>query len=196
MHPDSGDVLATVEAAYHEHFEIAPERASISFVGVEPIEVLRYHELDGGSAITHYITLGMSRRPMTDAAAEQVADTSGPRAELLLSVFDRPDDVWRRLAVLAAAPSVESAVYAPGGRVELGEPWLAGSRCTGAVFDDGPLVPIALAMASAVRVLRVLPAHPAELAWARAHGSDALIARWAEADVELRDLLRDPVDLA
>ena len=41
----------------------------------------------------------------------------GPRAELMLHLRDPADehaDVWRRLAVLAAAPAVEGVVYGRG----------------------------------------------------------------------------------
>jgi hypothetical protein len=47
-----------------------------------------------------------------------------------------------------------------------------------------------------ILVLRVLPALPVELAWARVHGSDALMNRWRDSHTELRDLLRDAVELS
>ena len=37
-------------------------RASVSFVGVDPIEVLRFEPIPGERA---YVSLGMSRHPMT-----------------------------------------------------------------------------------------------------------------------------------
>ncbi|HEU5270277.1 MAG TPA: suppressor of fused domain protein [Jatrophihabitans sp.] len=203
------DPLVLVEGAYRQHYETAPARASISFVGVESIEILRYEEagypeppgqgrLAGHgpeSVATSYLTLGMSRHPMAEPSATMVDASAAPRGELLLSVLGRPDDVWHRLAVLAAAPVVESAVYRVGMRVELGEPWCAGSRCAGAVVVPGPLADIPVPGISAVTVFRLLPAAPVELAWARVHGSESLLAQWRSAGTELRDLYRDPAVL-
>ena len=209
MPTPGSDLLARVEGAYRQHYETAPVRASISFVGVEPIEILRYQESADQETpgqgrpmgnrpepvATSYLTLGMSRCPMTEPSATVVDPSIAPRAELLLSVLGRPDDVWRRLAVLAAAPVVESAVYRTGMRVELGEPWCAGSRCAGAIVASGPLAAIHAPGVAPVTVFRLLPAAPAELAWARVHGSEALLERWRSAGTELRDLHREPVVL-
>src|SRR5690348_4277837 len=73
-------VLSIVEASVSDHFGHSPKRASVSFVGVEPIEILRYEPIPGEVA---YLSLGMCRRPMT-SAADTLADPSGPRAELML----------------------------------------------------------------------------------------------------------------
>src|ERR1700722_17246698 len=103
-------VLAEVDQALSEHFSEQPRRASISFVGVEPITVLRFEPVPGELV---YVSLGMSRRPMS-SASDSTVDPSGPRAELAFTVLDsanRFQDVWRRLAVLAAAPVVEGVVY-------------------------------------------------------------------------------------
>ncbi len=192
------DPLPFVEAAYHQHYETAAVRASISFLGVETIEILRYEQADYGGerGTTSYLSLGMSRYPMVEATATAVDPRTAPRAELLLSMLGQPDEVWRQLAVLAAAPAVESAVYQVGTRVELGEPWCSGSRCTGALLVDGPLLPITVPDLTAVTVFRLLPAAPAEMAWARVHGSEALLARWNSMGTDLLDLYRNPVDLS
>ncbi len=195
MSTPAADLLALVENAYRQHYETAPVRATISFVGVEPIEILRYEHADDDPPATSYLSLGMCRYPMTEASAASVDPGTAPRGELLLSALGQPDEVWRRVAVLAAAPAVESAVYRTGMRIELGEPWHAGSRCTGAVVMDGPLSPIPASGVSAIRVFQLLPATAMELAWARIHGSDALVARWRARGTELRDLLRESVAL-
>lgn len=186
------DILNTVEAAYRQHFEVLPARASVSFLGVDPIEVLRYP--DGNQ--DHYLSLGMSRYPMAEPTNSVIPVASAPRAELLVSTQGRPDLLWRRLAVLAAAPAVEAAVYAVGNRVDLGEAWSPGSRCTGGVLVPGPLRPIPVPGVADVQVLRVLPATQTELAWARVHGSQRLEHRWLSAGTDLTDLMRDPVDLS
>jgi hypothetical protein len=185
------NVLDAVEAAYRQHFEVAPSRASVSFLGVEPVEILRYHDGDRD----HYLSLGMSRRPMTDPAAAVLDDESGPRAELMLTAAGLAEGLWRNIAVLAATPAVEGTVYAVGNRVDLGQPLCSGSRCTGALVSAGPLDPIRLAEAGEITVLQLLPATSTELAWARIHGSDALRELWATADTVLTDLNRDAVAL-
>jgi hypothetical protein len=185
------DILQLVEAAYRQHFEVVPARASVSFLGLDPIEILRYP--DGHT--DHYLSLGMSRHPMTDPSELVIATDSAPRAELLLSAAGRPEPLWRKLAVLAAAPAVEGAVYRVGNRIDLGEPLCPGSRCTGGVLVTAALQPIAVAGVADVHVLRVLPATPTELAWARVHGSEQLQQLWLAAGTDLTDLMRDPVHL-
>ncbi|MBV9822529.1 MAG: suppressor of fused domain protein [Actinobacteria bacterium] len=185
------DLLDLVEAAYREHFEVVPDRASVSFLGVEPLEVLRYPD----EGADHYVTLGMARYPMGDPAETTVATSSAPRAELLVTVAGRPERLWRALAVMAAGPAVEGAVYQPGNRLDLGEPLSPGSRCTGAVLAVSELRPIVVPGVADVQVLRLLPATPTELAYARVHGSEQLRQRWQASSTDLTDLMRDPVEL-
>lgn len=180
--------LAAVEAALVEHFGATPARASVSFVGVDPIEVLRFEPIPGERA---YVSLGLARHPMTpgDAAVQAV---DGPRAELMLHLLDPTDafgDVWRRVAVLAAAPAVEGVVYSPGMSVDLGEPLVAGSACTGVVLTESPLGDVATPEGP-VTVLLAYPATSTELAWCRVRGAAALRERWAEQGVDGLDLRR------
>ena len=185
--PGSGP-LAEIEAALAEHFGQLPVRASVSFLGVEPIEVLRYEPIPGERA---YLSLGMSRRPMTEADAHVQRD-DGPRAELMLLLRDPTDafaDVWRRLAVLAAAPAVEGVVYAGGMTVDLGEPFAPASRCTGGVLSASTIADIATT-AGSVAILQILPATSTELAWARVRGSAALRELWEAQQVDLLELTR------
>jgi Suppressor of fused protein (SUFU) len=187
------DVLAAVEAALTEHFAHRPQRASVSFVGVEPIEVLRFEPVPDERA---YVSLGMSRHPMT-GAAELGQASDGPRAELMLRVYDPTDDyadVWRKVAVLAAAPAVEGVVHTPGMSIDLGEPLAGGSACTGVLITESPLADIATD-AGAVAVRQVVPATPTELAWCRVRGSAALRDRWTSAGTDLLDLARRAVAL-
>lgn len=196
---DGAGLLDVVEAAYRRHFQLSPARASVSFVGVQPIAVLRFSEPEPRAgetqAFTHYLSLGMCRYPMVGQSQLLAGDPSAPRAELLVSVSGRPDELWRRLAVLAAAPAVEGAVYEPGGRLQLGEAIVAGSRCVGGVLVAGPLAPIGCSGVPDVQVLRLLPATSTELAWARVHGSAALVQRWTDYGTRLHDLMREAVDL-
>jgi hypothetical protein len=184
------DVLAAVEAALSAQYGQHPARASVSFVGVDPIEVLRFRD---GPADEVLVTLGMSGNVMT-AAQESVLDGSGPRAELLLSVHSGWGEAWRSLAVLAAAPAVEGLVYAPGATIDTATSLAPASRCTGGLIAEpaGPAVPTG---AGEVQLLPLHPATATELAWCRVHGADALRGRWAEQGVDLRDLGRSAVRL-
>lgn len=186
-------VLEQVERAFVEHFAHVPARASVSFVGVQPIEVLRFEPIPDERV---YISLGMSREAMTNAADAVISD-SGPRAELMLHQRD-PDDarveVWRRLAVLAAGPAVEGIVYRSDMTVDLGEPLVPGSVCTGVLVGEAPIAPIRTELGP-VQVFEVVPATPNEVAWCRVHGTAALRERWRRSDVDLLDLHRRPVDL-
>jgi hypothetical protein len=186
-------VLAAVEAALVAHFAQLPQRASVCFVGVEPIEVLRFEPIPGERA---YVSLGMSRRPMT-GAGERVQAQDGPRAELFVHVRDPADehaDLWRQLAVLAATPAVEGVVYAPGMSVDVGQALSSRSSCTGVVVTDSPLE-VVPTDAGPVAVLRAVPATPTELAWCRVRGATALLQRWSAADTDLLDLARQAVAL-
>lgn len=189
----SRDVLAQVDAALVEHFGQTPQRASVSFLGVDPIEVLRFEPIPGERA---YLSLGMSRHPMT-AASEVALSADGPRAELMLHVRDGADqfvDVWRQLAVLAAAPAVEGVVYSAGMTVDLGQALAPNSFCTGALVTAGAVRPVETD-AGPVEILLAVPATQNELAWARVRGGAALQERWADHDVDLLDLSRPGVVL-
>src|SRR5262249_16359565 len=112
----------------------------------------------------------------------------------LRDATDHHAEVWRQLAVLAAAPAVESVVYTPGMTVDLGQPLASGSRCTGAVVIDSPIEPVPTPLGS-VAVLQLVPATSTELAWCRVHGSDALRERWSAQHVDLLDLARSAAAL-
>ena len=171
-------------------------RAAVSFVGTDPVEVVRFGpDADG---LVRYATLGMSRTPMTDAADEVVA-ADGPRAELVLSVRGAHDTVLRRLAVLAASPVVEGVVVTPGAGLDLGEPLWDGARFTAVLVGaSGGLVPdLELgADVEPVRFLPLLPMTPNEAAWKRVHGAEALEERWLAQALDLRDPARPETDLS
>lgn len=186
-------MLTAVESGLVEHFGHDPQRASVSFVGVETIEVLRFEPIPDERA---YVSLGMSRHPMTAGDAARVA-TDGPRAELMLHVRDPLDsfaDVWRNLAVLAAAPSVEGVVYRSGMTLELGTPLVSGSACSGVLVVESALAAVGTADGP-VAILQVVPATPVELAWCRVRGAPALRERWREQRTDLLDAVRRSVSL-
>ena len=192
LDPDA--VLLGVEAHLLSVLGQDSGRAGVSFLGAERIDVLRFGPDPDG--LVRYCTLGMSRAPMGDPGALVVLE-DGPRAELLLSVRALHDSVLRRLAVLAASPSVEGVVLVPGAGLDLGEPLWDGSPFTAVlVGEPGGLVPdLELEAHQPVRVLPLLPMTPNEAAWKRVHGAHALEQRWLERGTDLRDPRRAEVDL-
>jgi hypothetical protein len=193
LDPDA--VLLQVEAHLLSVLGQDSGRAGVSFLGTERIDVLRFGP--DPDELVRYVTLGMSRAPMGDPGALVVLE-DGPRAELLLSVTGLQDTVLRRLAVLAASPSVEGVVLLPGAGLDLGEPLWDGSRFTAVlVGEPGGLVPdLELEGYEPVRFLPLLPMTPNEAAWKRVHGAQALEQRWLEQGVDLRDPRRREADLS
>lgn len=183
-------VLTLVEAHLLTAFGEDSGRAGVSFLGAERIDVLRFGPDPEG--LVRYVTLGMSRRPMS--AGDHVADDD-PRAELLLTVRDLHDTVLRRLAILAAAPVVEGLVIRPGARLDLTEPLWDGARFT-AVLVGEPGGAVASMTDPAVEVLPLLPMTPNEAAWCRVHGGEALEQRWLAQGIDLRDPTRAAADLS
>lgn len=189
------DVLERVEEALTASCGEPAGRASVTFVGTERIEVLRFAAADP-EPLLRYATLGMSAAPMADPAALLADPERGPRAELLLTV--RPsaaetDQVVRALAVFAASPQVEGVVVAPGASLDLGAPLWPGAPFTsvlvaepGGLVPDLPLPP----PADPVRFLPLLPMTRNEAAFKRARGAEELHARWLRGGTDLRDPAR------
>jgi hypothetical protein len=180
------EVLREVERSVGAALGAPPQaRASTSFVGVEPIEVLRFAGADSVSLLT----LGMSARPMGDESQGATA-----RAELLAEIHGGGGDLWRRLAVLAAAPVVEGVIYSAGMTVDLATSLDSSSICTGGVIVESALHPVSTA-AGEVAILRFVPATATELAFSRVHGSSELRRRWDDSGTDLLDIARSSVDL-
>jgi hypothetical protein len=185
---DPDELLVLVEAHLLRVLGLDSGRASVSFLGTEPIDVLRFGPDQDG--LVRYATLGMSRHPMS-GSSELL--TEGPRAELVLSVRGAQDTVLRRLGAVAASPAVEGVVLTAGAGLDLGEPLWDGSRFTAVlVGEPGGLVPDA----ENVTFLPLLPMTPNEAAWKRVHGATALEERWLAQGCDLRDPSRPEADLA
>jgi hypothetical protein len=188
----SGDeVLTLVEAHLLSVLGQDSGRASVTFLGTEPIDVLRFGP--DGEGVTRYVTLGGSRAPMNDPASPVVDSVAGPRMELVLSVRARPDSVLRRLAVLAASPAVDGVVLAPGMVLELGEPLWDGARFSSVLLaSPGGLIPDCDLEAGRdpVRFCPVLPITANEAAFKRVHGPAALEDAWLQDGIDLRDPAR------
>lgn len=192
------EVLVLVEAHLAGALGHDSGRAAVSFVGTDPVDVLRFGpDADG---VVRYATVGMARAPMADPGTDlgTLVAADGPRAELLLSVRGRHDSVLRRLAAVASSPAVEGLVVAAGAGLDLGEPLWDGSRFTAVlVAEPGGLVPdLELEGQQPVRFLPLLPMTPNEAAWKRVHGAEALQERWLAQGCDLRDPERPPADLA
>jgi hypothetical protein len=186
---------ASVEAHWRASLGSDSGRASVTFVGAERIDVLRFGPDEAG--IVRYATVGMSRGAMTDPGASVIDSTAGPRAELFLGLRGARDGVTRALATLAAAPIVEGLVVAAGASLDLGEPLWPGARCT-SVLVGAPsgLVPdLPDDAGEPVRFFPLLPMTATEAAWKRVHGAAALEQRWLERGVDVCDPDRAAVDL-
>jgi hypothetical protein len=188
---DGDRVLTLVEAHLVSVFGADSGRASVSFLGTERIDVLRFGP--SGGDVVRYVTLGMSRAPMTGADADVLA-LDGPRAELVLTVRGLQDSALGRLGILASVPAVEGLVIKPGARLELGAPLWDGAPFS-AVVVGSPDGQIPSLDGPAVDILPIFPATPNELAWARAHGSEALLEQWLVHRTDLRDPWRRAVNL-
>lgn len=194
--PEPIDPIPAVEAHVTAVFGEPSGRAGVTFVGTDRIEVLRFGPDETG--VVRYVTLGMARSPMTDPSAALADPIRGPRAELVLSVRGAHDSVLRPLAVLAASPQVEGVVVAAGASLDVGGPLWEGAAFTAVlVAEPGGLIPdLALPEpAEPVRFLPLLPMTPAETAWKRVHGAEALQERWLEHGTDLRDPRRKAVPL-
>ncbi len=188
-------VIAHLEASLGPH----SGKGSVTFLGTEPIEVLRFGQAPDG--LFRYATVGMCRQPMSSAGLGTI-DPAGPRAELLLSLRARPGGshpgVLRSLAILASAPAVEGVVVGPGASLSLGEPLFTGSRATAVLVGESGGLVRDLELAGSVqpvRFLPVLPLLPEEAAFKREHGAEALEERWLAFGTDLRDPDRPAVRL-
>ncbi|WP_052710772.1 suppressor of fused domain protein [Pseudofrankia sp. DC12] len=193
------EVRAAVERHLVSTFGPVTGRAGVTFLGAEPIDVLRFGPHPDG--FFRYATVGMSTEPMSDPTAG-VRDPAGPRAELVLSLRTPRDSVVRRLAVLAAIPAIDGVPVVAGSGLDLGEPLWDDARFQAVlVGEPGGLVPdlpaadlagpeTAAGQPAPVRFLPLFPMTPNESAFKRVHGAGALRERWLADELDLRDPTR------
>lgn len=128
-------IIDAVRAHLCGYFEeSAPGEAKLTFLGADPLTVLRFGP-DRDGTVT-YATLGCSRSPMQDPSAMVTDPDDGPRAELVLPVMGGLDAVTRPLAMLAASPSIEGLVLQDGALLDFGQPLWPDARFTGFVLVD------------------------------------------------------------
>jgi hypothetical protein len=186
------DVLAEVRAGLRAHFdrlgvEGDPAVASVTFLGAESIDVLRFGpDADG---IGHHVSLGCSRHPMLDPTEMIVNAMSGPRAEVVVSLRGpAPAGLARSIAVVAAAPAVEGLVLVPDALVDLETPLWEGAPFTAVLLGPSDIDDVALPPPSdPVRLLTATPITPTEAAWVRLKGADAMREAWRTDGVDVRD---------
>ena len=181
-------VLDRVRAHLRSHFPGAqPDSASVTFLGTEPIEVLRFRASDG---LVHHVSVGCSRHPMTDPTQLLTDPERGPRAEVVLTLRDAGPvtGIARSLAVLAATPAVEGLVLVADALVDLGSPlwaWGSGKPSVRVPFtavllgpSDIPDLPLEEPR-EPVQFLAATPITATEAAWVRLKGAEAMRRAWA-----------------
>lgn len=181
------DVLTEVRVHLRAHFAQEPDVASVTFLGTQSFDVLRFGP--DGDDVVHYVSLGCSREPMTDPAEFAADPVRGPRAEVVVALRGpTPKGLARNVAVLAAAPAVEGLVLAPDALVDLGAPlwdraaftaFLLGASEIDDVHLPPPLEPVV--------VLSAIPITPTEAAWVRLKGAEAMRDAWQSDGVDVLD---------
>jgi hypothetical protein len=189
-----------VRAHLRAHFrrigvDTEPDVATVTFLGAETVDVLRYRSGDPGvGQVVHYVSVGCSGHPMVEPSAVVVDSERGPRAEVVLRLRDpgAATGLARSLAVVAASPAVEGVVLTPDALVDLGTSLWA--RSSGWVpftavlvghsdIADLPLDP----PRDPVRFLSVTPITATEAAWVRLKGADAMRDAWRSDGVDVLD---------
>ena len=165
-----------------------PDVASITFLGVERIDVLRFGPDAAG--VYHYVSLGCSRHPMNDPAVTVSDPLRGPRAEVVLSLRSGAPGTGlaRSLAVVAATPAVEGVVLVADALVDLSAPLWAGAPFTAVLLGDSDIPEVALVPPrDPVRFLCAVPITQTEAAWVRLKGAAAMRQAWIDDGVDVLD---------
>jgi hypothetical protein len=194
------DPLVAVSGHLRAHFaslgmDSEPDVASVTFLGVERIDVLRFgpDHRKGLDDVFHHVTLGCSRYPMADPSAPVSDPLRGPRAEVVPSLRSGASTTGlaRSLGVIAATPAVEGVVLGPGALVDLSAPLWAQAPFTAVLLGDSDIPEVALTSPrDPVRFLSAVPITQTEGAWVRLKGSDALRLAWLDDGVDVLDPLR------
>jgi hypothetical protein len=193
-------VLAEVRAHLRSHFAQAglaaePDSASVTFLGVEKIDVLRFGpDADG---VVHFVSLGCSRHPMSDPSDIAADPLQGPRAEVVVSLRNTvpTPGLARTVALLAATPAVDGVVLVPDALIDLGAAlWLQ---------DRGrvPFSAVLLGLSDIadlrldpprdpVRFLSAVPVSANEGAWLRLKGAGELRQTWEQDGTDVLDPTR------
>lgn len=173
-----------VEAFAERGIISEPVSASITFLGADAIDILRFGPTDEG--LYHYASIGCSRNPMVDPMA-MVAD-SGPRAEVVVSLRGpTPTGLAKSIAVLASAPLVEGLVLEPDALIDLQQPLWEGTAFNAFLLGVGDLGEVAVPAHESVRLLSATPITATEAAWVRLKGAAAMREAWQQDGVDVFD---------
>ena len=185
-------ILDQVRAQLTGHFGTEPDSATVTFLGVQPFEVLRYRA--PAVDIVDFWSLGCSRHPMTDPAAVIVDPSRGPRAEVGIRLRDpaQINGLARSLAMIAAAPAVEGVVLVADALIDLGSPlWTSPSgpvAFTAVLLGASDIPDLELASQDdLVRFLTATPVTATEAAWIRLKGAAAMRQTWSDDRVDVLD---------
>ena len=189
-------VLTAVRAHLRGHFAAAglsaePDSASVTFLGVERIEVLRFGPDRNG--VIHYVSVGCSRHPMGDPTQIAADPLHGPRAEVVVSLRDSAPTTGlsRAIALLAATPAVDGVVLQPDALIDLGATLWDGARVSAVVLGVSPIPDLVLdPPREPVQFLSATPISANEAAWVRLKGVDELRRTWEQDGVDVRDPAR------
>ncbi|TGD88015.1 suppressor of fused domain protein [Mycolicibacterium sp. CH28] len=168
--------------------ETEPVSATVTFLGLDRIDVLRFGPgLDG---VAHYVTLGCSRHPMAEPTAGVADPLRGPRAEIVMSLraSTPTPGLARSLAVVAATPVVEGVVLVADALIDLSTPLWDSAAFTAVLLGDSGIADLPLAAPrEPVRFLAAVPITPTEAAWVRLKGAEAMRQAWVDDGVDVLD---------
>lgn len=181
------DPLAAAGRHLRDHYgDPQPDVASVTFLGVERMDVLRF----AGRGVYSFVSLGCSRHPMAEASAAIADPVRGPRAEVVMSLragMPTPG-LARGLAVIAATPAVDGIVLAPDLLVDLSTPLWAGASFTAVLLDVSDIPELVLEPPyEPVRFLAAVPITATEAAWVRLKGAEAMRRAWSDDGVDVLD---------
>jgi hypothetical protein len=183
------NVRVAVKAHLVEHFGSEPDTASVTFLGVEPIDVLRFA---GGADVYHHVSLGCSRHPMAEPTDFVADPNQGPRAEVMVSLRGpTPTGLSQSIAIVAAAPAVEGLVLVSDALIDLEAPLWARAPFTAMLLGLSEVPDLELpGLDQPVAVFAATPITPTEAAWVRLKGADAMREAWRTDGVDVRDPAR------
>jgi len=194
------DPLARLRDHLRAHFaglgiDADPDVASVTFLGVERIDVLRFgpDPRPGFDGVFHHVSVGCSRHPMTDTAAAVSDPLRGPRAEIVLSLRsgEPVSGLARSIAVVAATPAVDGVVLAADALVDLSVPLWTDAPFTAVLLGDSDIPDLPLdPPADPVTFLSAVPITQTEGAWVRLKGAEAMRQAWGDDGVDVLDARR------
>ncbi|KWX57662.1 suppressor of fused domain protein [Mycobacterium sp. NAZ190054] len=186
------EVLDRVRTHLLDHFArrgvtAEPSVASVTFLGTERIDVLRFAA--PGDGAVQYVSLGCSRHPMGDPTDMLADPVQGPRAEIVVALRGpSPTGLSRSVAIVAAAPAVEGLVLAPDALIDLETPLWEGAPFTAFLLGGSDIDDVVLPdPLSPVTVLSAVPITATEAAWVRLKGAEAMREAWGQDGVDPTD---------